>query len=52
MEEPIYAIFIPPKYAGSYKLDKGTRFPMFVKPNIIHRFFTKLLLGWKWEDKK
>lgn len=27
-----------------------TRFSAYAKPNIVHRFFMRRLLGWKWID--
>lgn len=47
----------PPKYAGSYNLSgsKNSNYNFRVmlknKPCYIHRFFSKLLLGWVWIDK-
>ena len=38
--------------AGSYKIGKSFHVFFEVKPNVIHRYFTKLLLGWKWQDQK
>lgn len=41
----------PVKIIGYYKIiDHGLC--MTRKPNIFHRFFTKLFLGWKWIDIK
>ena len=47
-------IFIaPPKPVGRYEI--GGRYGMHVvlskKPIWIHRFFARLLLGWKWRDE-
>ena len=30
----------------------GVSFGMHYKPHWLHRFFTRLLLGWKWEGVK
>jgi hypothetical protein len=38
--------------AGSYKVGKSFHIFFEEKPNPIHRFFTKLFLGWKWHDQK
>jgi len=38
--------------AGSYKVGKSFHVYFDKKPNSIHRFFTKLFLGWKWQDQK
>jgi hypothetical protein len=42
----------PSKQAGSYKIGKSFHIFFEKKPNSLHRFFTKLLLGWKWHDQK
>ena len=41
-----------PIQAGSYKIGKSFHVFFEVKPSAIHRYFTKLLLGWKWQDQK
>jgi len=41
-----------PIQAGSYKVGKSFHIFFEKKPNSIHRFFTKLFLGWKWQDQK
>jgi len=38
--------------AGSYKVGKSFHIFFEEKPNPIHRFFTKLFLGWSWQDQK
>ena len=43
---------IKPNQAGSYKVGKSFHIFFEKKPNSIHRFFTKLFLGWKWQDQK
>lgn len=46
----------PPMYVGSYQITgKGSeansmRFNFVKKPNIINRFFCRILLGWVWID--
>jgi len=44
--------FILPNYVGMYEVVEGIHFSTTKKPNFIHRFFSKLLLGWKWVDNK
>ncbi len=45
------------KYAGGYNLNglndvnQGFVIKFIKKPNIIHRTFSKLLLGWVWIDE-
>ena len=45
-----------PTYVGSYQITgKGSvehsmRFNFVKKPNIINRFFCRILLGWVWID--
>ena len=43
---------VKPNQAGSYKVGKSFHIFFEKKPNSFHRFFTKLLLGWKWHDQK
>lgn len=40
-----------PKYVGYYDIIPG-EFSIYLrkKPNFIHRWFTRVLLGWKWKD--
>jgi hypothetical protein len=47
----IHSIYKPVQ-AGSYKIGKSFHIFFDKKPNPIHRFFTKLFLGWKWQDQK
>ena len=42
--------YVKPK--GSYLINNELSFTFKKKPNFIHRFFTKLLLGWEWKDYK
>jgi hypothetical protein len=42
----------PSKQVGSYKIGKSFHIFFEKKPNSLHRFFAKLLLGWKWHDQK
>jgi uncharacterized metal-binding protein len=41
-----------PKQVGYYKIGKSFHIFFEEKPKAIYRFFTKLLLGWKWHDQK
>jgi hypothetical protein len=41
-----------PEQVGSYKVGKSFHIFFEEKPNPIHIFFTKLFLGWKWQDQK
>ena len=43
---------VKPIQAGSYKVGKSFHIFFEKKPNSVHRFFTKLFLGWKWHDQK
>ena len=44
-----------PKTVGGYDITGGSTgyiiFNMTKKPNVVHRFFCRLLLGWKWTDE-
>jgi hypothetical protein len=41
-----------PKQVGYYKIGKSFHVFFEQKPKSIHRFFTKLFLGWQWKDQK
>jgi len=45
-----------PKSVGGYDITGGSEqyivFFMTKKPNVVHRFFCRLLLGWKWIDEE
>ncbi len=40
------------KQVGYYKIGKSFHIFFEQKPKSIHRFFTKLFLGWEWKDQK
>ncbi len=40
------------EYVGAYKINESWVINFTKKPNIIYRVFTRILLGWKWEDIK
>lgn len=51
--EEVYPKLIKkPKQAGSYKIGKSFHVFFDKKPSSIHRFFTKIFLGWTWFDQK
>ena len=43
---------VKPIQVGSYKVGKSFHIFFEKKPNSVHRFFTKLFLGWIWQDQK
>jgi hypothetical protein len=43
---------VKPIQAGSYKVGKSFHIFFEKKPNSVRRFFTKLFLGWTWQDQK
>ena len=53
--EPITSFVIKntPAYVGYYDIIPG-EFSIYLKkkPNFIHRWFTRVLLGWRWKDTK
>jgi hypothetical protein len=46
----------PPRMVGRLHISPnrewGYSIAFYKKPNFIHRYFMKLLLGWVWEDLK
>lgn len=51
-----FIAYTPPTIAGWYRLGEDKiqciKFSVTKKPNIIHRYFMRILLGWYWEDVK
>lgn len=41
-----------PGFVGQYQITNGFNISCKVKPSLLKRFFTKLLLGWIWIDNK
>lgn len=44
--------FQGPEYVGEYIINNNFYVAFTNKPNWFHRTMTKMLLGWKWKDKK
>lgn len=44
--------FHAPKWAGRYVIGDSLNVSVRKKPNVVHRFFVRAILGWKWEDNK
>lgn len=40
----------PIKDVGFYRINVNFAIAFVNKPNLFHRVFTKLLLGWEWVD--
>lgn len=44
----------PPVYAGAYRIGKEDTNNLYIslnyKPNRIHRFFSRVLIGWYWVE--
>lgn len=47
-----YQLIKNPEYVGMYHVTVGFAISLEKKPFWLHRYMTKLLLGWKWEDFK
>ena len=45
------SFYFQPQIDGYYRINNNLNMPFSKKPKFIHRFFTKLLLGWVWVDK-
>lgn len=41
-----------PQYIGHWTIVENLRVFTTKKPNVIHRYVTKLLLGWEWKNGK
>jgi hypothetical protein len=42
---------LPDGAVGSWQLTPDLTVGRKSKPNLLHRIFTKLMLGWEWKDK-
>ena len=49
---PPYQILPIPKYVGTYHITVGFSISLEKKPLWLHRYMTRILLGWKWVDIK
>lgn len=52
-----YTFKLPPRVVGYWVLPGGNvqnyiKFSCHEKPNVIHRYFMRLLMGWTYEDVK
>lgn len=43
-------IYYPPTPVGYYEIYPGLHFQTNHKPNIWHRFWTKVFFGWTWHS--
>jgi hypothetical protein len=41
-----------PQYVGGYHITPNFHVYLQTKPFWLHRYMTRILLGWKWEDTK
>jgi hypothetical protein len=51
-EVAIYKFHEQPKWVGHWIINPQFKVSATKKPSAIHRYFTKLLLGWEWSDDK
>lgn len=47
-----YTFLQEPDYVGHWIINPHFKIASIKKPNMIHRYFNKLLLGWEWSDDK
>jgi hypothetical protein len=47
-----YQIFSQPEYVGGYDITPNFTVMLQTKPMWLHRYMTRILLGWKWKDTK
>lgn len=40
----------PTKFIGGYIIGEGLQFNFTKKPFFLHRWFCRILLGWKWTN--
>ena len=47
-----YQILKLPEYVGGYDITPNFTVMLQTKPMWLHRYMTRILLGWKWKDTK
>jgi hypothetical protein len=47
-----YQIYKNPEYVGGYDITPNFTVMLQTKPMWLHRYMTRILLGWKWKDTK
>lgn len=47
-----YQILKLPEYIGGYDITPNFTVMLQTKPMWLHRYMTRILLGWKWKDSK
>lgn len=47
-----YQILTLPEYVGGYDITPNFTIMLQTKPMWLHRYMTRILLGWKWKDTK
>jgi hypothetical protein len=47
-----YRILKLPEYIGGYDITPNFTVMLETKPMWLHRYMTRILLGWKWKDNK
>ena len=47
-----YQILKNPEYVGKYEITPNFHVYLQTKPFWLHRYMTKILLGWVWVDQK
>ena len=50
--EKMYQFHQQPAWVGHWIINPQFKVASTKKPNWIHRYFSKLLLGWEWSDDK
>ncbi len=49
---PSYQILKNPEFVGRYEITFNFHVYLQAKPFWLHRYMSRILLGWKWEDTK
>lgn len=52
LKYPQYQMIKQPEWIGRYELTPNFHVYLETKPMWLHRYMTRILLGWKWEDSK
>lgn len=47
-----FQIYNQPEWVGGYDITPNFKVMLATKPMWLHRYMTRVLLGWKWKDSK
>jgi len=45
-------VFSPPQYKGRWEINESFHVHCTKRPKLIHRWYTRIMLGWIWKDNE